>query len=150
MKSNWGRHSAYLGHHTYIHARVRKPERQRPTRRPNVVLRLPPPQITQHDALDHTPGQGRREVDIGVSHGTPEGDHGKAVDQAAAKSDGSAFDIVVVGEVESSNLGAVFELFCARRVGVAGEFGVEELKEVDGEAGGVIIHFCRRQQQVSI
>jgi hypothetical protein len=57
---------------------------------------------------------------------------------------------MIVDEVEGGDLSAVLELLCTRRISLGGELGVEELEEVDGEAGGIIIHFCGITKGVSI
>lgn len=42
----------------------------------------------------------------------------------------------------------LLELGRAGGLVVAGEFGVEELEEVDGEGGGVVVHFCFQHPSV--
>lgn len=57
---------------------------------------------------------------------------------------------MIVDEVEGGDLSAVLELLCTGRISLGGELGVEKLEEVDGEAGGIIIHFCGITRGVSI
>lgn len=73
----------------HVHVGVRVADRERAGGGPHVVLGLPPAEMAEDDAFDHSPGQGRGQVDVGVGEGSPEGDHGEAVAYAAAEGDGA-------------------------------------------------------------
>ena len=58
---------------------VRKADREHAVGLEYVVLRRPPPQVAQPDALDDAPGQGCREFDVCEGDGGPKGGHCPAV-----------------------------------------------------------------------
>src|SRR5689334_2883399 len=102
--------------------------------------------MAHHDALDHTPGQRRRELDAGVREGAPERDHGETIADAAAEGDSPpwrmsaccrAFSkgffykptllVIVVRQIQCRHLRPLSKLCRTIRIRLAGQLAIEQL-----------------------